>query len=195
MVEITASLILQIVQTIALIVGIVYYLTIMRNQQKTRELALKAQEHATETRQTQIFTELFNRMQSPEAWDRFQEVSAMWTWTDFDDFWEKYGEENAPESWNKFINTVSPFEYMALLVRDGMINAELVWHWWGLFLIDFWEKILPVVDGYRERFFDDSFLEWFEDLYYSFLDLREKEKPLFEERVAKRKQHRATLNI
>ena len=58
MVEVTLPIVLQMVQTIALIVGIIYYLTIMRNQQRTRELALKAQEHATETRQTQIFMQL-----------------------------------------------------------------------------------------------------------------------------------------
>jgi uncharacterized protein HemX len=61
MVEITYQMILSTLQTIALIVGIVYYLIIMRNTQKTRELSLraqeltlKAQEQAKETRQAQL---------------------------------------------------------------------------------------------------------------------------------------------
>ncbi len=58
MVEITLPLVLQILQTAGILVGIIYYITIMRNTQKTRELSLraqeltlKAQEQAKETRQ------------------------------------------------------------------------------------------------------------------------------------------------
>jgi len=66
MVEITLPIILQIVQTVALVVGIIYYLTIMRNQQRTRELTLKAQEHATETRQAQLFMQIYDKWSDPD---------------------------------------------------------------------------------------------------------------------------------
>jgi hypothetical protein len=46
MVEFTLPIVLQIVQTGSLIEIIIYYLSIMRNQQRTRELSLKAQEEA-----------------------------------------------------------------------------------------------------------------------------------------------------
>ena len=62
MAEITYQMVLSTIQTIALVVGIVYYLTIMRNAQKTRELTLqsqeltrKAQEQSLETREAQLF--------------------------------------------------------------------------------------------------------------------------------------------
>jgi hypothetical protein len=55
MVEITLPIMLQILQTAGILVGIAYYLVIMRNSQKTRELALNAQEKALETRQAQLF--------------------------------------------------------------------------------------------------------------------------------------------
>jgi hypothetical protein len=44
MVEITLPIVLQILQTVGILVGIVYYITIMRNSQRTRELSLQAQE-------------------------------------------------------------------------------------------------------------------------------------------------------
>ena len=44
MVEITYQMVLSTLQTIALIVGIAYYLIIMRNSQRTRELTLQSQE-------------------------------------------------------------------------------------------------------------------------------------------------------
>jgi hypothetical protein len=61
MVEITLPITLQIIQTLSLIIGIAYYLTIMRNSQKTRELTLNAQEQALETRQAQLFMQLANK--------------------------------------------------------------------------------------------------------------------------------------
>ena len=68
MVEITYQMILSTIQTIALIVGIIYYITIMRNTQKTRELTLesqeltrKAQEQQLETRQAQMFMQIYNQ--------------------------------------------------------------------------------------------------------------------------------------
>ena len=71
MAEITYQMLLSTIQTIALIVGIIYYLTIMRNAQKTRELTLKSQEHATETRQAQLFMQIYDKWSSTEyteAW-------------------------------------------------------------------------------------------------------------------------------
>ncbi len=76
-----------------------------------------------------------------------------------------------------------------------MIEPKRVWDFYGFFLTNLWEKILPVVDGYREKIGDERFLEWFEDLYYDMIDLREKESMLFKERVSRRKKHRAELNI
>jgi uncharacterized protein HemX len=73
MVEITLPIMIQIVQTLALLVGIVYYITIMRNTQKTRELSLraqeltlKAQEQAKETRQAGLLMQIYEAYRSTE---------------------------------------------------------------------------------------------------------------------------------
>ena len=65
MVEITYQMMLSTLQTVGLLVGIAYYITIMRNAQKTRELTLKSQEHATETRQAQLSMQLVNGWSQP----------------------------------------------------------------------------------------------------------------------------------
>ena len=81
MVEITLPLVLQIIQTVSLVVGIVYYLIIMRNSQRTRELTLrsqeltrKAQEQALETRQAQLFMQLYNRLNEGEFCESYGKV-------------------------------------------------------------------------------------------------------------------------
>jgi uncharacterized membrane-anchored protein YhcB (DUF1043 family) len=57
-------MVLSTLQTIALVVGIAYYLFIMRNSQRNQELTLKAQEQALETRQTQLFMQIYQDMSS-----------------------------------------------------------------------------------------------------------------------------------
>ena len=44
---------------VGIIVSILYYTSVLRNANRTRELQLKAQEQATETRQAALFTPLF----------------------------------------------------------------------------------------------------------------------------------------
>ena len=47
-------MVLSTIQTASLVVGIVYYLTIMRNTQKTNEQSLKAQEAAEKAKQREM---------------------------------------------------------------------------------------------------------------------------------------------
>jgi hypothetical protein len=48
-----------------------------RNSQRNRELTLKAQEQALETRQTQLFMQIYQDMSSPEHYIRSNELLAM----------------------------------------------------------------------------------------------------------------------
>ena len=189
------SVIRDLVAIFGVIAGFSYYVLTVRNAQRTRDLTLKAQEQAVETRQLQLFMQLYEKTLAKENWTAHLEILNEWSWTDFNDFWNKYGEDNNLEAWRKLTTTCAPFEHIGLLVRDGMIEPQRVWDFYGFFLTNLWEKILPVVDGYREKIGDERFLEWFEDLYYDMIDLREKESMLFKERVSRRKKHRAELNI
>ena len=51
---------------LGLIVSILYYSSILNNANKTRELQLKTQEQAEETRQTQLFMKIYERFESKE---------------------------------------------------------------------------------------------------------------------------------
>ena len=61
MVDITLSIVLQFVQTVGILVGIIYYISIMRANQKTQERTLKAQEEAEKSRKREM---IFSRSQS-----------------------------------------------------------------------------------------------------------------------------------
>ena len=52
---VTFQTIFQFLQTVGILVGVYYYITTIRVNQRNQELARNAQEHATETRQLDIY--------------------------------------------------------------------------------------------------------------------------------------------
>ena len=147
MVEITYQMVLSTLQTVALIVGITYYLFIMRNSQKTRELALNAQEQALETRQTQLFMDVYRSHTTKEHQADVSELLLSWDWNDFDDFKEKY---MVPPDNAKYLSYFTNLEGLGLLVRNGLLDANLVYDLQYVSIIKIWEKFLPIVLEYRK---------------------------------------------
>jgi len=152
MVEITLPLVLQILQTVGILVGIVYYMTIMRNAQRTRELTLKAQEQAKETRQAQLLMELYETYRSPEFRKRTQTIGNL-EYTDFDDFWEKYGVDANPDFWAEWFSVATFFNGIGVLVSRKLLDIDLVeellsnitdrcWEMMGSIVLE-WRKTIP----------------------------------------------------
>ena len=152
MVEITLPIVLQILQTAGILVGIVYYITIMRNAQKTRDLtlqaqeqSLKAQEQALETRQAQLFMDLYETYRSYDFRKFGYDIMFVYTWDNWDDYWDKYGPVNNPTAFNS-VNSVSAFyEGVGVLVKRGLIDIALVEGLMHLHLKLVWEKLGPII--------------------------------------------------
>ena len=125
MVEITYQMVLSTLQTIALIVGIAYYLTIMRNSQRTRELSLKAQEEAEKARQREL---IFQRFQgySLEYTKAFADVTSYTDWEDADDWHEKYGILANPEAWSEYAYITSTYNLVGILLKEEVADPELI---------------------------------------------------------------------
>jgi hypothetical protein len=144
MVEITLSVVLQIIQTIALIVGIAYYLFIMRNSQRNQELARKAQEHAAETRQAQLFMQMYNRFREDIT---PYELSVFTTkLSGFDEYLEK---SKSDEEFRKVVNALFGFyEGLGVIVKKGYMDIELVALMWAGTTRMFYENIVePIIEG------------------------------------------------
>ena len=75
---------------IGLAASIVYYANILNNANRTRELQLKSQEQALETRQASIFTQIAYQLYSKEHVTIYFELID-WEWNDYQDFYSKYG--------------------------------------------------------------------------------------------------------
>ena len=144
-------MVLSTLQTLGLLVGIFYYVTTLRNAQKTRELTLKAQEQALETRQTQLFMNIYNTFASKEYQKDNEQMMKVWEWADYDDFMRKYGPDVNPDDHAIWDMNLQWMEGIGVLVRRGMIDPELVYDLMYGSIIGFWERHEPIVQGIRDR--------------------------------------------
>ncbi len=148
MAEITYQMILSTLQTVSIMIGIIYYLTILRNTQKTRELTLqsqelsrKAQEQAMETRNIQLFMQLFRDFNNEENLTNLAELFNLKP--TYEEYLEKYDSHVNPSFFARrfglwyFFNSIGEmlrldFIDLDLLNRLNIdINVIVVWENWG----------------------------------------------------------------
>jgi hypothetical protein len=153
------------------LVAAVFYILNLRVSQKNQEismknqeLSLKAQQQAAETRQAQLFKEFLKTQESYEFTKMFQEVFYDWSWVDFDDFMAKYG-KGSLDARTKMTVVFNFFEGLGIMVRRGLISADLVYEFNYNSIIGFWEKYSLVVVGLRRFFSSPQFYEPIEWLY------------------------------
>jgi hypothetical protein len=171
MVEITYPMVLSTLQTIALIVGIAYYLFIMRNSQRNQELALKAQEQAIETRQTQIFMRLYEQINDADTYTVWAQLVNMEI--DFDDFLQKYDSTADPVHFGKRAHLWFTFNTVGELLLMGIINPELIFRLTlPPMVITMWEGWEHIIREIRVRENSPELWNGFEHLYNEMVRLR-----------------------
>ena len=118
MVDLTYQMFLSTVQTISLVIGIVYYLTIMRNNQKSQQLQL-------ETRKAQLYMQLFLRITSEEFTKKSLELLKM-PIGDVNEFMEKHisGLESTLQA--KLFSMFWHIDGLGYMMSQGLIDPEMV---------------------------------------------------------------------
>jgi len=165
MVEITYQMVLSTLQTIALIVGIAYYLFIMRNSQRNQELTLKAQEQALETRQTQLFMQIYQQLNSEESHKTSMEIYNLEI-KDNDEFLQKYDSSVNPAHYGKRAYIWFSYNTIGELLRMGIIELELLIRLQlDPMVILMWEKWEEIIRATRVRENIPDLWEGFEYLY------------------------------
>ncbi len=131
--------------------------------------------HTLETRQTQIFMELFKTFASKDFMHDLEELIMHWEFTDHDDFYRKYNSKADPVQHAKFDFFLNYFDGIGILVERKLIDPDLVYQKMRYGLIAFWEKYEPVVAGDRVALNTPKLFSNFEYLYNQVKLLRESE--------------------
>ena len=170
MVEITYQMVLSTLQTVSLMIGVIYYIFIMRNSQKSRELSLKAQEQTLETRQTQLLMQIYQNLSSETTLKNWIDILS-YEFEDYEDFNKKYGSAYNRESFAKRYSVWRTLDGVGLLLRDGLLDVDRVYDLMDATVIPQWEKYGHIIKEFRNEGWPDA-EEGFEYLYDEIMKVR-----------------------
>ena len=148
--QVTFQTIFQFLQTVGILVGVYYYITTIRVNQRNQEIALKAQENAEKNRQRDMIIQR-SQSYSLEYLRAFQEVRAMDDWEDPEDFERKYGRTTNPEARSKWLYIMRLYEMAGLHLQKGA-DPEILFEIWPVMaIVNLWEQFESVIKYQRER--------------------------------------------
>ena len=136
---------------ISLTIGVIYHIMTLRNTRKNQELSLKSQEQALETRQVQLFMNVYSRFDNPVLMNSYVKA-AYQEWSDFDDWYTKYGPQSDVDGYASWLHLNNSIQGIGVLVRKNLVDVGIVYDLMGTMVARHWEKAEPLVRGLRERF-------------------------------------------
>ena len=161
MVELTIEVMLDIIRTGGILVGIFYYLTIMKNAQKNRMKEM-----------------VFQRMQTridPEYQRMVRTINPMYSgWNSVEEFYEKYNFDKEPDLTIARMIWIYNLDSWGFLFREGLVGEEYIERLhnpWAV--IRAWETFEPLFLDDRERSGNQEHMKDFEYLY----DMMKKKYP------------------
>jgi hypothetical protein len=141
----------------------IYYMMTLRNQDRTR--------------QTQLFMQIYDRYMDKEFQAIEAEIFNQWVWEDLDDFMTKYGAAADPEAYGKHTQIGVFYEAIGVLVYRNMLDVRLVDDLMSWSILNFWDRLGPIMVEARERFNIPQNYEWVEYLYNRIKSIAEQQHP------------------
>ena len=150
---------------IGLIVSIIYYASVLKNQSTTRN--------------AQFFMEFAKNVHSPEKLSLWVQLMR-YEWDDLADFEKKYGSVDNPDDFGERYSFWTNLNNMGWLFENGVIKVEDVNALIGPMLYWTWEKFEPIILEHRRVYnFPDQYCYW-ERLSEAVISYRKKEKVYME---------------
>ena len=149
---------------ISLTIAALYYTMTIRNQNRTR--------------QAQLFMQVHSQWKDRAFIKGFYDIMNNWEWDDVEDFWVKYGQAANEDAFITIIEVAWYFEGVGQLLRDGLIDIRLVDSMYSSRVIDFWEKMLPVVHYLREQAFGRPNPDYYINFEYLYTALKKRREKL-----------------
>jgi hypothetical protein len=135
---------------LGLTASIVYYASVLRNQNKTQKMQMLFS-----------ITEYRGRGEGLLRYVKFMQMD----WKDFDDFNEKYGFETDPEMWADWYSFLTQFEDYGYMVNQGMIDLEFMYEVNYPSIVKLWYKFKPIfVERRKEEANTEREMFWFQYL-------------------------------
>jgi hypothetical protein len=141
-----------IVQTCG-VVGTLLAATIaVRSYVNSNKRAEDARARELETRQAQLFMNIFQTTTSKEWMTDTEEMIHIWKWRDFGDFDAKYGEISNSVATGKMNAALGYWNGVGVLVQKSLIDSQLIYDMKRFHVIELWDKFSPVILEWRRRY-------------------------------------------
>jgi hypothetical protein len=115
--------------------------------QKTQELMLKSQEQTLETRQTQLFMQIYMRYLESDLFGGNYFIVMHRQWSDSSDYSAKYGDN---QDGGNLTVLMTFFEGIAVLIKRGVIDIDLVYELMPTNVTALWHKYEPLIASWRK---------------------------------------------
>ena len=168
---VTIEIVALVLTGLSITASILYYAMNLRNANKTRELQLKAQEHATETRQAQLLMQIYGSLYSEKAWQNYLEAQYSAEYTDYNDFQEKFGRGN-PEFYSKLLSVWWSYNTVGGFLYQGLLDIQKINQLMGTMIVNQWRKWGGIILELRDDVGSATAFINFEYLYNQIMTLR-----------------------
>ena len=141
-------------------VAAIYYVMTLRVQQNNMKTTL-------ETRQTQLFMDIYKTWASKEFQKDLNNMVYVWEYDHLEDFLTKYGERSNPEDHSIWDQNSMWLEGIGVLVKRGLVDPKLLIElesFSGTTLMT-WKKFEPFITEFRDKNNVPEFMRHFEYLY------------------------------
>jgi hypothetical protein len=128
--------IIDLLTPLSITVGVIYYVMVLQNQNKTRQIQLLMQ-------LTSDYTVESSRVG--------HELMYM-EWDDYEDFERKYGSDNNPDNFAKRMYSWNRFNTQGMLLMNGLVNRDLLFGTGRTGVMFHWKKFGEVIKEIRRRY-------------------------------------------
>jgi hypothetical protein len=142
--------IIDVIPTISITVGVIYYIMVLRNQEKARS--------------TQLATHVSNKLQDIERSKIGIELLEM-KWNDFEEFYNKYDSTINIDNYAKRTLIFGIYNEFGVLLKKNLIDIKTVYDLMGVQRpMLMWNKFEPIINEQRKSYNDPDYYHWFEYL-------------------------------
>jgi len=146
----TLQAVSYIMGSLGVFVAAVYYVLNIQNNRRNQELALKAQQQTLETRQAQLFMQLYSIYDSKDFLNDYTDVCWRHEYSDLDDWMKKYHPQKNPQAYASFMRLGRFYEGVGILVEKKLISLDLVVELMSEAILFSWDKLKVYAYGQRE---------------------------------------------
>lgn len=105
----------QAAAALGVILAALNYVVTSRREEKRNQQNL-------ETRQAQLFMQIYDRVNNRDFTRDWSEINYFWKWKDSKEYWEKYGRNL--EVYPKFANVADTYEGIGVILRTDLLTPS-----------------------------------------------------------------------